>query len=151
MAIAKVFKNRIQNARVFDETGRMIIFYNGKHITTIKRDIDFLQKMVDEGDAYVFVDPKEVEVDTEDLTDEGRIAKLKREAIAEFLASQKAAATHSSTSTEGKLNVGTTEHLMKEVAVDAVEKEAALAKKEEAPKLQVKAPAVPAVPAAPAK
>jgi predicted HicB family RNase H-like nuclease len=135
MAIAKVFKNRIHNARVFDETGRMIIFYNGKHITTIQRDIDFLQKMVDDNDAYVFVDPNEVEVDTEELTEEGRIAKLKREAIAEFLAAQAAAAKHSSTSTEGKLNVGTTEHLMKEVAVDAAEKEAAAAAK-----IQIKAP-----------
>ena len=118
MAIAKIFKNRIPNARVFHPDGRMVTFVSGKCITTVEKDIKYLQSLVDEGDAYVYIDPKEAEIDTEEMTEEGRLAKLKREAIAEFLEAQKAAASHNSSSTQGGLNAGTSATLMKEVTAD---------------------------------
>lgn len=106
MAIAKVFKNQIQNCKVIHPDGRIILFFKGKHITTIKKDIDYLEELAQESGSYVFIDPEESEIDTEDMTEEGRIAKLKREAIEEYKAQQALAANHVSTSTQGALIPG---------------------------------------------
>jgi len=86
MAIAKVFHNSVPNCKVVHPNGRQIIFANGKHITTLKIDIDYLESLVAAGDQYVSVDPNELEVDTDELTPEGRIAKLQREAVEAYKA-----------------------------------------------------------------
>lgn len=112
MPIAKVFKNQIQNCKVVHPDGRIIVFFKGKHITTIQKDIDYLEEMAQEQGSYVYIDPEESEVDTEELTEEGRIAKLKREAIEEYKAQQALAATHSSTSTANDLTPGTSKTVM---------------------------------------
>ena len=113
--IAKVFKNRVPNCKVFHPKGRQITFVGGKHITQIKLDIDYLQSLVDEGDPHVYIDQDEFEVDTDELTVEGRVAKIKREAIEEFLAAQAAAANHTSSSDKSQgINPGTTAQLVVE-------------------------------------
>lgn len=86
MALAKVFKNRVPNCRISHPDGTIITFNNGKCITTLQRDIDYLNKVVADGDTYVYIDPEESEVDTEELTTEGMHAKLKREAVEEYIA-----------------------------------------------------------------
>lgn len=107
MALAKVFKNRVPNCKVFTPAGRQITFHHGKHITQIQKDIEYLESLVAENDAYVFIDPNEYEIDTEDLTPEGMIKKLKREAVEEYLAAQAAASAQNSTSKQGELGAGT--------------------------------------------
>lgn len=107
MSLAKVFKNRVPNCKVFTPAGRQITFHNGKHITQIEGDIKYLEEVVANGDAYVYIDPEEVEVDTEDLTPEGMVRKLKREAIEEYLAAQAAASALDSKSVQGDLGAGT--------------------------------------------
>lgn len=114
--IAKVFKNHVTNCKVFTPEGRQITFVNGSHITQIKKDIDYLQSCVDAGDQYIYIDPNEVEVNIEELTVEGRTAKLKREAVEEYLAAQAAASAHSSTSTQGGLGAGTSKDLVTSIA-----------------------------------
>lgn len=130
MAMAKVYKNRVPNCKVFHPKGRQITFIGGKHITQVKTDIDYLQSLVDEGDPHVYVDPEEHEVDTEELTPEGRMAKIKREAIEEFLAAQAAAANHNSSSDQSKdVKAGTSAQLMAEHSAGAGVKVSAPAKK----------------------
>lgn len=91
MAMAKVFKNRVLNCHVSTPEGRLITFVEGHHITTIQKDIDFLEKEIAEGNNdFLYVDPNELEVDTEELSEEGRINKIKRQAIEEYLRNQKA-------------------------------------------------------------
>lgn len=117
MPLAKVFKNRVPNCKVFTPAGRQITFHNGKHITQIKQDIEYLEALVAGGDDYVFIDQNEYEIDTEDLTAEGMIKKLKREAVEEYLAAQAAASAQNSTSQQGGLGAGTS----KTVTPQAVE------------------------------
>lgn len=110
MAIAKVFKNHVANCRVSHPDGTIISFNHGKCITTHKKDIEYLQSLVDAGDTYVYVDPDEAEVDTEELSVEGRIAKLKREAIEEYkatLANMPASLGDSAPVTGNTLGMGT--------------------------------------------
>jgi len=137
MALAKVFKNRVANCKVFTPEGRQITFVNHKHITTIEKDIKYLTELVEEGDAYVYIDQNEVEVDTEDLSPEGQIRKLKREAVEEYLAQQARAAQHESTSVQGQLNPGTTKTISPVMMESSSTSEAASI-----------APATPATPAA---
>lgn len=116
MAMAKVFKNRVPNCKVFHPNGRQITFIGGKHITQIEKDIKYLESLVAEGDPHVYIDPEEHEVDTEELTPEGRMAKIKREAIQEFLAEQARAANMVSNSVDKDkpqaLNAGTSATLV---------------------------------------
>lgn len=114
--IAKVFKNYVPNSKVVTPEGRIILFIGGKHITQIKKDIEYLTDLVEAGDKYVYIDPNEAEVDTEELTVEGRTAKIKREAIAEYLAQQARAAEHNSTSEQGELGAGTSSTLVNSLA-----------------------------------
>ena len=107
MSLAKVFKNRVPNCKVFTPAGRQITFHNGKHITQIKGDIKYLEEVVANGDAYVYIDPAEVEVDTEELTPAGMVRKLKREAVEEYLATQAAASALNSVSEQKALGAGT--------------------------------------------
>jgi hypothetical protein len=88
---AKIFRNHVHNCRVFHPDGRQIQFLAGKHVTTLSKDIDYLQSLVDAGDQYVYIDAKEFEVDVEELTPEGRLNKIKKQAIEEYLAGQAAA------------------------------------------------------------
>lgn len=101
--MAKVFKNTVPNCKVFTPEGRQITFVHGKHITQIKKDIEYLNSIVEAGDQYVYIDPEESEVDVEELTAEGRMAKLKREAVEEYLATVAAATAKNSTSDQ---NIG---------------------------------------------
>lgn len=107
MPIAHVFKNQIKNCKVITPEGRILTFFAGKHITTIEKDIEFLTAMSKEPGSYVSIDPKEPTIDTEDLTEEGRINRIKREAVAEFLEQQKRAANMISNSKPQELGAGT--------------------------------------------
>lgn len=115
MPIAKVFHNHVKNCQVSHPDGRVTTFNNGKHITTIEKDIEYLQSLVDANDDFVFVDPECLEVDTEELTPAGIINKLKREAVEEFLAAQAAASATESTSDQGRFNPGTSATLVNAV------------------------------------
>ena len=75
--------------------------------------------MASEPGSYVYIDPKESEIDTEELTPEGKLEKIKREAIAEFLAAQAAAAGHNSSSEQKQLLPGTSA-TVSPVAVESV-------------------------------
>lgn len=141
MAIAKVFKNRVLNCRVIHPDGRIIIFDNGSHITVLKKDIDYLQSLVDEGDAYVYIDHNEVEVDTEELSIEGRINKLKREAVEEFLAAQ-AVKADSTSDTSTELKPGSSATLLNAIASNSGNTGAPVAS---STGVQVTLPAAPAV------
>jgi len=114
--IAKVFKNYVPNCKVFTPEGRQITFVNGSHITQIEKDIEYLQSCVDAGDQYVYIDPNEVEVNTEELTVEGRMAKLKREAVEEYLATVAAASAQNSISVQSDLGAGTSKDLVTSIA-----------------------------------
>lgn len=108
MAIAKVFKNRVLNCHVSTPEGRLITFVEGHHITTIQKDIDFLEKEIEEGNnPFLYVDPNELEVDTDELSEEGRIRKIKRQAIEEYLKQQEA--NKVSVSIQGEIGAGTSE------------------------------------------
>lgn len=107
MPIVKVFKNHIKNCKVVTPTGRHLAFFNGKHLTSVEKDIEYLTEMSKEEGSYVYIDPKEPEIDTEELTEEGRIAKAKREAVEEFKKQQALAANHNSNSSPSPLNVAT--------------------------------------------
>ncbi len=96
MALAKVFKNQLPNCKVLHPDGRLVVFFNGKHISTNQKDIDYLTQLSEEPGSYVFIDPEEHEIDTEDLTPAGRIAKLQREAVENYIAQQKLAANTNS-------------------------------------------------------
>lgn len=100
MAMAKVFHNSVPNCKVFHPNGRQITFANGKCITSIKLDIDYLELMVAEGDAYISIDPNEFEVDTDDLTEEGRVKKLQAEAVEAYKAQVALASKQESTSNQ---------------------------------------------------
>ena len=114
MAIAKVFKNRIPNCRAATPTGRIIIFTNGQHITTYQPDIDYLEGLVAEGsNPYIYIDEDEKTVDTDELSVEGRIKKLKREAVEEYLATvATASASTEGTKQTGELGAGTSANLI---------------------------------------
>lgn len=106
MAIAKVFKNRVLNCNVSTPEGRIITFIEGHHITTNKKDIEFLEKEITEGNnSFLYVDPDNLEVDTDELSEEGRIAKIKRLAVEEYIKTNEA--NKVTTSTQGELNPGT--------------------------------------------
>lgn len=112
MAMAKVFCNHVPNCKVFTPNGRQIMFINGKHITQFQPDIDYLQSLVDAGDDYVHVNQAELEVDTEELTVEGRIKKLKREAVEEYLATVAAASGVQPGTQQAALNPGSSADLI---------------------------------------
>lgn len=103
MAMAKIFRNTVPNCNVIHPDGRIVTFHGGKHITSIAKDADFLQQLADANEAGVFIDANEFEVDTEELTPEGMLKKIKREAVEEFLAQQKLAAQHNSSSAQGNV------------------------------------------------
>jgi len=102
MAMAKVFHNSVPNCKVIHPNGRQIIFANGKCITSIKVDIDYLESLVASGDQFISVDPNELEIDTEDLTEAGRIKKLQREAVEAYKAQVALASAQVSKSTENQ-------------------------------------------------
>lgn len=119
MALAKVFKNHVPNCKVFTPTGVQIVFHHGKCITQFKHEIEYLQSLVDAGDPYVYVDPEESEVDTDELTAEGRMAKLKREAVEEYLAKVTNTPPSIGDTPEGagnKLGMGTSATLLNAIA-----------------------------------
>jgi hypothetical protein len=100
MAMAKVFHNSVPNCKVIHPDGRQIIFANGKCITTLKVDIDYLESLVAAGDQFVSVDPDCLEIDTEELTEAGRIKKLQNEAVEAYKAQVAAASALNSSSAQ---------------------------------------------------
>lgn len=112
MSLAHVFYNQVKNCRVIHPDGRVITFTEGKCITQSQRDIDYLNKLVADGDDYVYVDPKELTVDTEDLTVEGYKRKIAREAVEAYKKEQAALVGRESFSQQGELGMGTTATLV---------------------------------------
>ena len=89
---AKVFRNNLASTRLITPAGRLIIFTNHKCIAVKQEDMDYLDACAaNDNECGVFIDPNEYEVDTEDLTEEGRKEKIRREAITDYIASQQAA------------------------------------------------------------
>lgn len=86
---AFIFRNTERNTNIISPAGRLVSFINNKTLVSHADDIKYLQACVDNNnECGVFIDPSEFEVDTEDLTPEGRNEKIRREAIAEYIASQ---------------------------------------------------------------
>lgn len=86
---AFVFRNTERNTNLISPKGRLITFLSNKTIVSHPDDIAFLRACVDNNnECGVFIDPNEFEVDTDDLTPEGRVEKIRREAIAEYIANQ---------------------------------------------------------------
>lgn len=108
MAQAKQYFNRIPNCKVIHPDGRIITFYNFKHISTVKIDQDYLDELIQEPGSFVYIKEDEYEIDTDDFTEEGRIRKIKKEGIKEFLAQQERAAQMSSSSSSEGLKAATT-------------------------------------------
>lgn len=86
---AFIFRNTERNTNIISPAGRLVSFINNKALVSHPDDIKYLQACVDNNnECGVFIDPAEFEVDTEDLTPEGRNEKIRREAIADYIASQ---------------------------------------------------------------
>ena len=88
MSIKKVFKCRIPSCKYLFSNGKEANFIGGKYLTDLDIEISQLENEIKSGHPHIYVDAAEKEVDTEQMDP---IEQIKKKAIAEYLAAQKAA------------------------------------------------------------
>ncbi len=80
-----VFYHTIKSCRMVTEFGRSICFVDGKYITDVKEEIDYLQKEMTVGNLHLSIKPGEEQL-TSDQLDPMKVLKAKF--IAEYKAEQ---------------------------------------------------------------
>lgn len=88
MAIKKVFKSRIDSCKYIFSNGKEANFIGGKYLTDLESEIAALEFEIKSGHPHIYIDTAEKEIDTEQMDP---IEQIKKKAIAEYIAAQKAA------------------------------------------------------------
>lgn len=81
-----VFYSTILSTRTVTDTGRVITFVNGKYITKIEEEIEFLQRQIASGVAYFYTKKGEEVVTASDLDP---MAKLRKQFMSELMEKEK--------------------------------------------------------------
>ena len=85
MAILPLFKNRKGSVNIVTDNGYRINFAQGVYHTANKDHIEYLEKLVENNECGVYIDPDEPEINTEEQSPEARLrAKIKLEIEAEY-------------------------------------------------------------------
>jgi len=113
-SVKKIFKSRSPRVSyTFQCNNKKVIFVMGNYFTSIPEEIEELTKEIAAGNPMFYIDPNDSELDTEAETK--RIAALKAEAVAEYIASQeklKDGTTDMGTTTQEPLKPVGTDKLM---------------------------------------
>lgn len=88
---AKVYFHPEKSTRIISPAGRLTVFFNHKFVAIKQEDMDYLDACVaNNNECGVYINPDEYEVDTEEMTEEGRKEKIRREAVEEYIKSAQA-------------------------------------------------------------
>ena len=108
MATKNRFFSRIPSCKYIFKNGKEAAFVGGIFDTDIPQEVAELEAEVAAGHPQIFIDPDQFVIDTAQIDP---LAEIKRKAIEEYLAAQKAAsdpANDRGTTEESKLNVTST-------------------------------------------
>lgn len=84
-----VFYNTIKSCKTITDKGRTISFINGKYVTDVKEEIDYLEHEISLGNNHIYVKEGEEQLTSDELDP---MKMLKKKHIAEYLADQESLA-----------------------------------------------------------